>query len=151
MEPLTPAWLERLVRRCLAKEPARRHQHMGDVVLDLQEPPTELKTAQPRKWGPWAVAAICLVAAAVMGWALWHSNRDAPAMVSTLEINPPHGAYFTSIGDMGGSAISPDGRTLAFVASTTKGDPLLYLRPLDSLESRPIAGSVWNACPGCRE
>ena len=63
MEPLTPAWLERLVRRCLAKDPTRRYQHMGDVVLELQEPPTEAKTAPPRNWWPWAVAAICLVAA----------------------------------------------------------------------------------------
>ena len=140
MEPLTPAWLERLVRRCLAKDPTRRYQHMGDVVLELQEPPTEAKTAPPRNWRPWAVAAICLVAA-VMGWALWRGNRDAPATVSTLEINPPEGRHFTPMGDIGGSAISPDGRTLAFVASTTKGDPLLYLRPLDSLEAQPIAGS----------
>ena len=45
MEPLTPAWLERLVRRCLAKDPTRRYQHMGDVVLDLQEPPTEAENS----------------------------------------------------------------------------------------------------------
>ena len=122
------------------KIPTRRYQHMGDVVLELQEPPTEAKTAPPRNWWPWAVAAICLVAA-VMGWALWRGNRDAPATVSTLEINPPEGRHFTPMGDIGGSAISPDGRTLAFVASTTKGDPLLYLRPLDSLEAQPIAGS----------
>ena len=77
----------------------------------------------------------------MMGWALWRGNRDAPATVSTLEINPPEGRHFTPMGDIGGSAISPDGRTLAFVASTTKGDPLLYLRPLDSLEAQPIAGS----------
>jgi eukaryotic-like serine/threonine-protein kinase len=146
MEPLTPAWLERLVRRCLAKDPTRRYQHMGDVVLELQEPPTEAKPAPLRNWRPWPVAAICIIAA-VMGWALWRGNRDAPATVSTLEINPPEGRHFTPIGDPGGSAISPDGRTVAFVASTRKGDPLLYLRPLDSLEAYPVAGSEGASRP----
>jgi Tol biopolymer transport system component len=140
MEPLTPAWLERLVRRCLAKDPTRRYQHMGDIVLELQEPPTEAKTAPPRNWRPWAVAAICLVAA-VMGWAPWRGKRDKSATVSTLEINPPEGGHFTPMADIGGSAIAPDGRTLAFVASTKKGEALLYLRAVDSLEAQPIRGS----------
>ena len=58
------------------------------------------------------MAAICLVAA-VIGWVPWRGNRDAPATVSILEINPPEGRHFTPLGDIGGSAISPDGRTLA--------------------------------------
>jgi hypothetical protein len=66
-KPFAPVWLERLVRRCLAKDPERRYQNMRDVVLELLEPPTELKTAQSRNWWPWSAAAVCLVAAAVMG------------------------------------------------------------------------------------
>ena len=41
----------------------------------------------------------------------------------------------------GGSAISPDGRTLAFAATNAKGETLIYLRPLDSLEARPLPGT----------
>ena len=41
----------------------------------------------------------------------------------------------------GGSAISPDGRTLAFVATTAKGETLLYVRPLESLEARALPGT----------
>jgi eukaryotic-like serine/threonine-protein kinase len=32
-----PRELERLILRCLRKEPERRFQHMGDVKVDLQE------------------------------------------------------------------------------------------------------------------
>jgi hypothetical protein len=148
VKPFAPVWLERLVRRCLAKDPECRYQNMRDVVLELQEPPTELKTAQSRNRWPW-VAAVCLVMAvtSVIGWAPWRGQRGAPAAASALEITPPDGGHFTPIGDIGGSAISPDGRTLAFIASTTKGDPLLYLRPIDALEARPVPGSQGAGSP----
>ena len=57
--PFTPVWLERLVRRCLAKDPEDRWQSMRDVVLDLRNPPVQETVAAPAKaarW-PWAVAA----------------------------------------------------------------------------------------------
>jgi eukaryotic-like serine/threonine-protein kinase len=38
LKPFTPAWLERLVRRCLAKDPENRWQSMRDVVLELRTP-----------------------------------------------------------------------------------------------------------------
>ena len=80
------------MRRCLAKDPERRYQNMRDVVLELQEPPTESKAAQSHNWWPW-LTAVCLVLAvtSVIGWAPWRGNRDVPAMASTLEINPPEG------------------------------------------------------------
>jgi serine/threonine protein kinase len=147
VKPFAPVWLERLVRRCLAKDPESRYQNMRDVVLDLQEPPTELKTAQSRNLWPW-VASVCLVAAvtSVIGWAPWRGKRDAAAAASALEINPPEGGHFTPIGDIGGSAISPDGRTLAFIASA-EGAPLLYLRSIDALEARPVTGSQAAGSP----
>src|SRR5215831_6616559 len=37
--PIAPAWLERLVRRCLAKDPEDRWQSMRDIVIELRSPP----------------------------------------------------------------------------------------------------------------
>ena len=56
-------------------------------------------------------------------------------------MNPPEGSRFGAIGVAGGSAISPDGRTLAFVATKTKGDTLLHVRPLESLGARALPGT----------
>jgi Tol biopolymer transport system component len=51
-------------------------------------------------------------------------------------IAPPPEAAFQEM-----PAISPDGRKLAFVATTSDGRDFLYLRPLDSLEARRLEGT----------
>jgi Tol biopolymer transport system component len=58
-----------------------------------------------------------------------------------FDVNPPEGSQFGSILHAGGSAISPDGRRLAFVATTAKGEMLLHVRPLESLEARALPGT----------
>ena len=41
VKPFTPSWLERLVRRCLEKDPEERYQSMRDIVLELRNPPPQ--------------------------------------------------------------------------------------------------------------
>src|ERR1051325_560892 len=55
VKPFMPLSLDRLVRRCLAKDPEDRWQSMRDVVLDLRTPPAETPIAPARmsRW-PWA-------------------------------------------------------------------------------------------------
>ena len=62
--PFTPAWLERLVRRCLNKDPERRYQSMRDIVLDLDSPPQDAPApaAKPNRW-PWVLVAAFAVLA----------------------------------------------------------------------------------------
>jgi Tol biopolymer transport system component len=43
--------------------------------------------------------------------------------------------------NLGGSAISPDGRTLAFVATNAKREMLLHVRPLESPLARALPGT----------
>ncbi len=38
VKPFTPGWLERLVRRCVAKEPEERYHCMRDLVFDFRTP-----------------------------------------------------------------------------------------------------------------
>jgi eukaryotic-like serine/threonine-protein kinase len=56
------------------------------------------------------------------------------AGVLRLSILPPENAIFESF------AVSPDGRTLAFTA-TVNGRIMLWIRALDSLEAKPLAGT----------
>jgi hypothetical protein len=44
-------------------------------------------------------------------------------------------------------ALSPDGRRIAFVATTSDGRDLLFVRPLDALEGRAIEGTEGAAFP----
>jgi Tol biopolymer transport system component len=148
VKPFPPAWLERLVRRCLAKDPENRYHCMRDIVLDLRTPPVEAAIAKPANRWPWiAAAGVCLVLGVAAG-ALWLGGRTrtAPAPVM-LEVAPPPGSQFAGIVDGGGSAISPDGRTLAFIARDGNGQGRLYVRPLNSREARALPGTEDAARP----
>ena len=138
VKPFTPSWLERLVRRCLNKDPERRYQSMRDVLLDLEAPPPEAIAAPaPSSRLPWAIVAVCLALAG----AAWLRKPNQPALPARFDVNPPEGSRFGAISNAGGSAISPDGRTLAFVATNAKGVSLVHLRPLESLEARALPGT----------
>lgn len=137
VKPFTPAWLERLVRRCLAKDPERRYQSMRDIVLDLETPVGEAVVVRQRRW-PWMAAVGVL--AVVAGLMALRKTGEAGLPVR-LEVPAPLASRFGAPGDAGGSAISPDGRMLAFVATSGKGETLLLIRPLETLEARALPGT----------
>ena len=55
----------------------------------------------------------------------------------SFHLTPPPGAEFQFSPNGGGSAISPDGQSVAFVA-VTNGTPRLWIRALDSLTAREL-------------
>ncbi len=151
LQPLTPPGLERVVRRCLAKEPERRWQSARDLVLELEDardkeelPATGVVPASGRARGAagWAAAGVLL--AAFVGLLLLgkRSGNTPPPNRLRFAIPPPSGAAFQEM-----PAISPDGRKLAFVATTADGRDLLFLRPLESLEARRLEGTDGAAYP----
>ena len=138
VKPFTPAWLERLVRRCLAKEPDRRYQSMRDIVLDLETPPAETVAAKASRW-PWAVAVATLVLGALIGgWAMSRARQaPTPDQAYRNQLLPPEGGHF----DLNsGFALSPDGRTLAFLA-TAPGKSGLWVRPMDGTAAQLLPGT----------
>ncbi|MBL8295042.1 MAG: protein kinase [Bryobacterales bacterium] len=141
VKPFTPVWLERLVRRCLAKDPEDRWQSMRDIVLELRSPVVESAAPKPSPWSWRVTAAACLVAVAALGWTGWRRQPRETTQPATFVVEPPAGGRFVSAGISGGSEISPDGRTLAFVAEAAKGPRMLYVRPLESLEARALPGT----------
>jgi hypothetical protein len=74
--------------------------------------------------------------------------RQVPAdeRVLRLQIDPPEGGRFTIGNNVGGIALSPDGRTAAFVASAN-GKNGLWVRPLDSMAARLLPGTEGAAYP----
>ena len=87
LAPGLPAPLERLILRCLRKEPERRYQCMADVKLELQEIKEEREAADsasrvpmPRR-GARRLAAALAVALALTAPAvlLWRRSGSATA------------------------------------------------------------------------
>src|SRR6202011_3591666 len=64
-QPVTPAALNRLVMKCLAKEPDERWQSAGDVASELrwidEGGGAEVRVARPRMW-PLIIASVVAVA-----------------------------------------------------------------------------------------
>ncbi len=82
-----PTDLEKIIHRCLRKEPERRFQHIGDVKVGLQEIKEESESARTpamaiprRRRLVLAVVAFTLLVMAVGTWRLWWSSGEAPAL-----------------------------------------------------------------------
>lgn len=128
------------MRVCLQKEAKRRVRDIGAVRLAM-EGAFETEAARTaidgtRPWHralPWLLVAALAVAA---GLILWSTTRaPASAGVSRTSIVLPQTHVRTNTGRRG-IAVSPDGTHLAYVANDQ-----LYLRALDELEPKPLAGT----------
>jgi Tol biopolymer transport system component len=84
----------------------------------------------------WALFGLAAVA---LAWLFFHKALPSAGSFR-LSILPPDGTAFESF------AISPDGRTLAFTAQS-KGNIVLWVRPLDSLEAKPLPGTEHASQP----
>jgi Tol biopolymer transport system component/tRNA A-37 threonylcarbamoyl transferase component Bud32 len=142
--------LERVVRRALAKDPDQRFQTARDLKTALEwamEPQPASATKSSRRW-QW-IATVALVVGAVVGaWGMARLHQSASAdRVLRLEITPPEGGRFVPLGNfVGGSALSPDGRIVAFVAAIN-GKSGLWVRALDETASRPLPGTEGASIP----
>ncbi len=151
LQPTTPPALDRLVRTCLAGDPAERWQTAHDVGLQLGAMAADgsLATAtvasRPAstlrgRLVPWAVAAL---AVAVALGAFLSPRSSPPALPRTVRFSvpPPPGRTFLDTVETVPLSLSPDGSQLAFVARDPTGITRLWLRPLSSMESRPLEGT----------
>ena len=155
LQPLLPPALERVVKRCLAKEPDDRWQTARDLELELKwiaesgSQVTAVTTSLPgRRMGILGLAGLLFAAAGIASLATW-ILKPSPAPpgqpVSRTVIALPPGQQLAAL-DRPALALSSDGRLLAYVA-VQGGTQQLYLRPLESLEARPIAGTEGAAGP----
>ena len=141
-----PPLLENLVMRCLAKSPNDRWQTAADLREALRwaaDPGTRASPSVRRRgagWSRiWAAALIPVIGvAAWLGYRAWTGVTPDPPPF-TFVVNPPANATFNE--SAASLALSPDGKYLAFVASTSGGTPALWLRSRDTLTLRALPGT----------
>jgi eukaryotic-like serine/threonine-protein kinase len=151
-QPLTPVSLERLVRRCLAKDPDERWQSARDLKAQLQwvsegasEPlvvPIGLRRRRLERLA-WMVLVVGLASALALGWSRRGAEPVQPVFM-TLAV-PPDIELVGSGGDRL-VAISPDGRRVAFTG-TSGGVTRIYERSLDTFDVTSIRGTDGGSNP----
>lgn len=138
--PIAPQALERLVARCLAKDPDDRWQTAHDLLLQLRwiagrgaKTGTTTATARPRRelWPLVALAAGVLIVLG-MGWPAYRYVQG-PTEAEEFRFRVP--AVGLSAADI---AISPDGKTIAMVARPGADAAGIYLRPVNDVTFRRL-------------
>jgi eukaryotic-like serine/threonine-protein kinase len=136
-----PPSLRRMVRQCLAKDPRERLRHIGDAFALVDD--SSGAVAAPSRRPRWALAypiTIAVLAAALAG-AAWMAlrPRDVDRPVNRFYVDAPPGGTFNYTYTATG--VSPDGRQLVFRVATANDAPALWLRPIDALAARRLAGT----------
>lgn len=131
--PGVPPELERVIDRCLRKDPERRWQHIVDVriaLLDLKEESDSGKLVAPvqtiitRRRSRWPIAAgvAGLALAGAVGWL----KTRAPAVPAAIDLVPV--PLTTYPGDERDPAFSPDGSQVAFSWGSEGGVTNTYVK-----------------------
>jgi Tol biopolymer transport system component/tRNA A-37 threonylcarbamoyl transferase component Bud32 len=142
--PVAPA-LERVVRTCLNKDPGQRYQTALEVKRALHWAFEQREGASWRSRGWWTASAAALVIGALLGaagvWAVWRL-RPSPVEEHALrfDIAAPGTGRFTIGAGSGGIALSPDGQTVAFVATVGERSGL-WARTIYGTVVRPLLGT----------
>jgi serine/threonine-protein kinase len=150
--PPDAASLTPLLQACLEKDLKQRLRDIGDVRLLLEVGATSGsgagQIARPSR-APWIAAGAALGAvagAAAMAFMALRTPHLAATPAARFELVPPPGAALE--GDPFGTnvAISPDGSRIVYSLNRA-GKPELFMRRLDELEAKPIAGSEGGVAP----
>ncbi|HTM32084.1 MAG TPA: protein kinase [Vicinamibacterales bacterium] len=153
LPPTVPAGIQRLLSRCLEKDPKRRLADIADARLEIDDAlaeqngkDTRVAAGAPRAVGSsgrtkaaWAVAALFAASALGLGIAMMRRPvvAEAPVYRSTILVNETLSRRAPSHR----FRLSPDGRQLAYIAADASGRTMLWVRPLDSLAGQPLAGT----------
>lgn len=165
LQPLTPAALDRLVKRCLAKSPDDRPDGVHDVADDLRwlreaSGGGAQARAQRRRLGLPVVLVVAgvlllIMVAAGLIWPPCSTRPIPPILRAALSVSPAEelnggGVPTSFLPTPGGSGTAltwtPDARALVFVGRRA-GVQQLYVRRLDAAEARPLADTVGAQVP----
>ena len=148
---LIPSYLQRVVNRCLEKNPVERFQSARDLAFALEVDATSSTSPAPPaprvRWRDWRVAAGAVAGAviAVLGFAELRPRTAAdlrgPASSMLFSI-PASNSWYDGV------TVSPDGQYLVYTSEPTATSAQrpgttrsgrVWLRRLDSVEAVPLS------------
>jgi serine/threonine-protein kinase len=165
-----PGSINRLLRRCLQRDPRQRLHDIADARIILEEARAERSIAGtlasgveirrgPRTWTLIAGAVALAVLGFLAGWALAPKGPAGPADVEEIRFTVRHGP--SAVADevaAGGEtasfrfyvpplALSRDGSRIVYSVDDPDGVSRLYLREMNRLEAQPIRGTEGGFAP----
>ena len=152
LQPMTPQALDRVIKRCLVKEPDERWQSANDLTNELKwisEVGSQITMAPVtaarafRSLGPRGlllIAGALLLVAVVSCLAVWNLKPSPAQPITRTVINLPPGQQLAGLDSGPAVALSPDGTHLAYIAREGNTQQL-SLRAMDSLEAGLIPGT----------
>jgi Tol biopolymer transport system component len=144
---VAPAALDRIVAKCLAKDPESRWQTARDLHDELQwmagagagfTGATSVASRSGRErlaWMLFGTAALAFVVIAGLALLLLRSLHTEPPPEMRLDVVAPAPTI-----DRGWPALSPDGRYVVYVSPSGEGQQQLWVRALDSTTPQALAG-----------
>jgi serine/threonine protein kinase/Tol biopolymer transport system component len=145
LQPLSPPGLDRIVQRCLAKDPDERWQSARDLAHELKwiaqagsqagvPAPVAARRRSRERAMSLATLGLALMCVA-LGAALWLRRPPAPLLVR-FDIRPP-----TTIQFEDAPRISPNGEFLAYSGTDSTGVTRIWVRAMAGTNAEPLAGT----------
>ena len=146
-QPMIPPMLERIVKKCLAKDPDDRWQTSSDLKSELEwvlesrsnaaMPAPVLEHRRRNARLGWLLAGIFAILLGAFAIFLYRT-APAPAAITRFEVPLPEGTYW---GAFDFPVLSPDASRILFSATKRGGKRSFWIRPMDSVNTQPIPGT----------
>lgn len=142
---VSPA-LDRIVRRCLEKNPEQRFQSAKDLSFalgalsgtDSSAAVRSTAAVQRFPWLKWAMIAVSFLCGVAAAWLLVSRPVPQRRMQFAIAIN----------NEVSHMALSPDGSMLAFIAPDENSQlPMVYVQPVGFSEARLLQGTEGASYP----
>jgi len=143
--PMIPPGIDRLVKKCLAKDPDDRWQSARDLADELRwisqsgsQAGIPVPLSARRRFRmrlSWTVAAVAIVIAGFYAFK-WYTQPEP--IENILHFGVTVGDELRS---MSWPQLSPDGKHIAFKGTDTTGNTKIWIRSMNSRQARPLAGT----------